>query len=57
MSHVLQTSNGEVVVSADSKSETIGLLVCRSGLEVGTILTPTEAEELARLLLASDGLR
>ena len=47
----LKSSNGTIQVSYPSAALTIGLLVERAGLSVGTLLTPEQAEELAGVLL------
>ena len=54
---VLETQNGVVQVSPDSGDAAIGLLVQRGALEVGTLLSVSQAQELGRFLFNGDGLR
>ena len=49
--HVVQTENGSVQVSHGGG--TIGLLVERDGIGVGTILTPAQVKVLRGALLGS----
>ena len=47
----LNTTNAKIQVSSAPKDSTIGLLVERGPLFCGVLLTPSESEELARVLL------
>jgi len=48
---VIETLNGRVQVSAAAGDHDIGLLVERAGSLSGVLLTPTQAQELADVLL------
>jgi hypothetical protein len=52
---IIETINGRVQVSATSGESQLGLLVERDDLFCGVLLTPAQAEELARLLLNETG--
>jgi hypothetical protein len=53
---VLETNNGRVQVSGHPGESQIGLLVERDSLFAGTLLSPANAQELARVLLKRAGL-